>query len=52
MELLENLETTEDTFLKRLSGEENGNISFYDQSFNSAKEILKTRDNQISKRSR
>lgn len=52
MELLESLETTEDTFINKLSGEEDGNISFYDQSFNTAKEIFKMRDNQKSKKSR
>lgn len=38
--LVEDLDTTKDNFFKVLSGEENGNISFYDQSLVSANEFI------------
>lgn len=49
-ELLQDLDVTDDDFFRKITGEENDNISFYDQGLESIKYLTKNKSNIIQKR--
>ena len=48
--LLQELDITIDDFFNKLNGEDNDNISFYDQGLESIKYLTKNKSNNIQKR--